>query len=133
MNEKPLFTLAPVSPRSGLLQQVLFAVQEKQRMSRLWRFRTAVVLGIASIAALVPAGIALADAFATSHFGAYASLVFSDSAVAVSYWKEIGLSLLESLPVMTLAITLALVGLLLYSVRAMVRALHAAPLITNAY
>jgi hypothetical protein len=131
MNEKPLFSLTPVTPRPGLLQQVLFAVQHRQQASRLWRLRVAASIGIASIVALVPVGISLVHAFAASNFADYVSLLFSDTAIALSSWKVIGASLLESLPVLALTSTLALVGLLVYSLRSIGQSISTRPIMSN--
>ncbi len=112
-----MFNLTPVTARTGLLEQVISAVEHKQQVSRLWRLRVSVSVGIASVIALVPVVTSLVNAFAASNFGTYLGLVFSDTSVVLSSWRVIGASLLESLPAVALTGTLALVGVFLWSLR----------------
>lgn len=121
MNKKALFMIPAAIPRSGLLERVLLALYTEQQQSRLWRVRVFATTALLSLAALVPVVISLVKAFATSNFDTYLSLVFTDGSVLLSYWKTIGASLIEALPVLSLAVTLALVGALLWSLRCMVR------------
>ncbi len=130
MNEKPLFQLTDVVVPQGLLGRVIAHIQYKQQQSRLWRLRISVGAGIASVAALVPVGISLAHSFAVSHFSAYLSLL-GDSAV-LAYWKEISVSILESLPTTALALTIALVGVLLWSMCIAVRSITSQPVLQHA-
>lgn len=121
MNEKPLFTLSSVSAPQGVLERVLATIERKQRQSRLWRIRISVGASIASLAALIPVGNSLAQSFTASHFSAYVSLL-GDS-VALTYWKEISVSILESLPAAALTMAVALVGVLLWSMRTAFRSI----------
>lgn len=132
MNEKPLFSLTSISPRAGLLDQVIAVIQNKQYASRMWRIRVSVSVGTVSALALIPVGISLVNAFAVSHFGSYLSLVFSDTGMALSYWKEIAVSLLESVPAVALTMTLALTGVLLWSMRIAIQSLFTRSFISHA-
>lgn len=121
MNEKSLFSIPSAAPRPGALERVLASLYARQQQSRLWRVRVFAATASLSVIALIPAAISLARAFAASNFAAYVSLAFSDSSVLASYWKEIGVSLVESLPAVSLMLTLALIGTFLWSLRGMVR------------
>ncbi len=121
MNEKPLFSIASATPQPGALERVLAAVYARQRQSRLWRVRVFAVTAVLSIGALIPVAISVVNAFAASNFAAYVSLAFSDGSIAASYWKEIGASLIESLPAASLTLALALAGAFLWSLRGAVR------------
>ena len=132
MNEQPVFSLSPVSPREGFLSQVLFVIEQRQKAARVWRIRISVSAGILSVAALIPVGISVVQAFAASHFGAYVSLIFSDTATVFSSWKEVGALLLESLPFAIVTLALGLFGVLAYSVRIAIRSISTTPLISHA-
>lgn len=56
-------------------------------------------------------------AFYQSSFYAYMTLLFSDPDVVLRYWQEFGLALLESLPVLGIALCLLAVFTLLMSLR----------------
>ncbi len=55
--------------------------------------------------------------FSTSSFGRYFSLIFSDLGSAMHGWKELSLSLLESLPVAGVVLVLASIVLVLFTIR----------------
>lgn len=121
MNNRPLFSIETIKPSNTLLQRILLAVHRKQEQSRLWRVRVFAATAALSIAALVPVVQSLITALNASNFGTYLSLVFSDGGLFFTFWKEIAASLIESLPVIAVAATLALVGIMLWSIRATVR------------
>jgi predicted anti-sigma-YlaC factor YlaD len=123
MNEKPLFLLNEINPPAGLFEHVVAKIQAKQHSSRLWTMRISLAVGLASIISLVPVTASLIRSFATSNFGIYASLIFSDTAVALSHWKDIGLSLLDSVPADSIALTVGLLVVALWSARAAFRSM----------
>ncbi len=132
MEQKPIFNLNSVSPRAGLFEQVIARIHAKQQASALWRIRISVGVAVASIAGLIPVVKALATGFATSNFSTYLSLVFSDTSIALSHWREIGASLLEAVPAAALTMTLALVVVLLWSMRTAIRSFTTRSLISHA-
>ncbi len=121
MNTRPLFKIGSVSPSPTLLGRIVLAIHRKQEQARLWRVRTFAGSAMLSVVALVPVIHSLIVALKASNFGVYMSLVFSDGGMFLSFWREIGASLIESLPVIAVAATLALIGFSLWSVRNMVR------------
>jgi ABC-type phosphate/phosphonate transport system permease subunit len=72
--------------------------RERRRAFRI-RIALAGSIGLAALAAFVPAWNFLSSEAAQSGFAQFASLVFSDFSVVTAYWKDFLLSLLESLPV----------------------------------
>ena len=55
--------------------------------------------------------------FYQSSFYDYFSLLFSDTDIILSHWRELALSLVESAPLLSMTISLAVVAALLASVR----------------
>jgi hypothetical protein len=55
--------------------------------------------------------------FAQSGFSTYASLLSSDGSILFLYWKEFTLSIIESLPLMSMTIFLATIFALLLSLK----------------
>ncbi len=90
------------------------AENKRQTRIKLWIF-SFICLG--SLAAAIPAFNTLIARFSESGFYEYFSLIFSDIGSVVTSWKEFGLLLTESLPVMSIAITLALVLVFFLSIR----------------
>jgi hypothetical protein len=90
------------------------------------------VLSSASFISLFPTLKQLGASFSRSGFYEYFSLAFSDGGgVALSYWKEISLSLVESLPTLSIILFLTIVFILIISLRFMARNFRSSLLITN--
>ena len=57
------------------------------------------------------------NAYSGSSFASYFSLIFSDMGSVSLWWKELGLSLLESLPILGTMLVLGSIFLVLWSIR----------------
>lgn len=111
-----------VEPPAGLLQKVLLRLdQESKALSMRRRFflAAAVFLGIVSSFASVW-NIFWAD-ISRSGFSQYLPLLFSDFKTVLANWQDFGLGLLESLPVVSTVLLLAVVLALLVMVKYVVR------------
>ena len=110
---KEIFANNSQKPRENLFKLILARIEnEKRRMAKIRLIYSGVAGGV-SIVALVPMVKFFISDFLQSGFWNYFSLIFSDSGAVLSYWKELGLSLLESLPVLSSAVVLVLVLILL--------------------
>lgn len=100
------------------------------QVAREERRRARISLGISGGVLLCSAsGLAyslfyLVEGFASSPFYNYLSLMFSDSDVLAAYWRELVLSLAESLPLISSIVALALLASLLASARVFVQSLN---------
>lgn len=96
-------TLHPTAPKEALLASIMRRISREQiRIAR----RRFVVFGLASITSLsgvVGVAVLLVRSFVNSGSYHYFSLIFSDGASLLSYWKEATLFVAESLPVLGLA------------------------------
>jgi hypothetical protein len=98
MHKTALSELLMCTPPATLFPAILARIEaEKRRLARI-RLAFFGATTFASASALVPIARFLGEGFARSGFTEYFSLVFSDSAVAVLYWKELALSLAQALP-----------------------------------
>jgi hypothetical protein len=116
--EVSLYTyLHMLEPRAGLYRAILERIAYAERRSA--RVRTSLFSGLAILsgAALVPAVRYAAGQFYASGFYDYLTLIFSDRNVVLIYWRQLGLSLVESLPSLALLLLLPIIFLLVYSVR----------------
>ncbi len=104
-------------PETDLPDHIWHAVvieNKHQTRIKLWIFS---LVGVGSLAAIIPALNTLITRFSESGFYDYFSLIFSDIGSVATAWKEFGLLLTESLPVMSITITLALVLIFFISIR----------------
>ncbi len=98
---------------SGIWQNIAIRSKRKARFE-LWAFS---FIGIISLTGLVPALKALSNNLVQSGFYEYFSLIFSNSSSLLSYWKELAFSIAESLPVMSIVLSLSLVFIFFLSIK----------------
>ncbi len=125
---------SPTRAPAGLAERVLVAVSQAEareiKMGRqIWG-----VLSLVSVAALAASSTYAVHVYAGSSFASYFSLIFSDLGSVTSWWRELGLSLLESLPILGTVLFLASMFFVLWSVRKFAKESdkHVTPFITNA-
>ena len=106
--------LKPVDPPARLYDAILSAIAMRRRRMAQIRFGAGILTGTSAIAALLPASYYLYTSVIESGFMRYISLLGSDGDLALTYWKEFALSLLESLPVIALlGVLVACLGLII--------------------
>lgn len=110
-----LFRNLETREASGLESKIIARLRaEEGRLARVKSF----VFGTSSAASFgfsVWAVAYLAECIKTSGFGHYLSLALSGDGAIYSYWREIGLSLAESLPIVGFITVLAAIGFFIWS------------------
>ncbi|MFA6585968.1 MAG: hypothetical protein WCS86_02285 [Candidatus Paceibacterota bacterium] len=81
---------------------------------KLWAFSS---IGVASLIGLFPAWQILSNDLTQSGFYEYLSLIFSNGSSITSYWQELSLSIIESLPTMSIVLSLSLIFIILMSIK----------------
>lgn len=104
----------------GLEQDIISKIRKLERKGLFIKQSIFGAVALVSFAGIIPSGLYIAKALSTSGLSGYLSLMFSDVG-ALSYWKELALSILESLPFLGLAIGLGVTGLFLWSLLKTVR------------
>ena len=114
---KKAFQTAAYHPELRLADDIWRNILRQEKKILRLKIWTYSVISLGSLVALVPSiKILLAD-LAQSGFYDYISLIFSDSRSIVSYWKEFIFSLGESLPVISILISLSLLFIFLKTVQ----------------
>jgi hypothetical protein len=116
-NLKKAFQKLAHKPKAELSDNIWdqIVVREKRLIRiKLYIFSLA---GFLAMAGLVPAFKALFAEFTQSGFYEYFSLVFSSGGNLFSYWKDLALSLVESLPILNIIFSFSLIFVFLLSVR----------------
>ncbi|MFA6354440.1 MAG: hypothetical protein WCX12_02030 [Candidatus Paceibacterota bacterium] len=111
-----------LEPPDGLLDKIILRINTERRR-RTIRFRIGLfgVLAVTAVAAFIPAWQELQSEMAGSGFSQFFSLIFSDTQVVLTYWREFILSLIESMPILGITVVLGLVLVFLASVKFLVR------------
>lgn len=114
----------PSAPE-GLLDKIMDGISRQQR-SFISKLKLAIFsLGlVGSLTALFPVFKMVQSSMAETGFFQFVSLMFTDSQYVVSYWQNFTMSLLQSLPVINLAIFLAVIFIFLESLKFFVRNLR---------
>jgi len=96
--------VAPELPE-GLFDKIMNRIRKEQRLSALRRRLIFSSLGlIASVAVFIPALKVVQRELYQSGFLQFVSLLFSDFEIIIVYWQNFVISLLESIPAMSLTI-----------------------------
>ncbi len=106
--------LAPdLSP--DLKNQIIIRIHSLEKRALVFHLAMLGVLSLVSLCGVVVSFFSLGRAFAQTGFSEYLYLVFSEPSIVTTYWKEILLSLLESLPALTMVLVLLVFGLFVWS------------------
>jgi hypothetical protein len=101
-----------IEPRENLRDVVLLRINLEKRREAKIRLALTSATSLLSLIALVPVIQYFITEFSQSGFYQYLSILFSDGSSILLYWKELGLSLLESLPTLSITAVLVLVFIL---------------------
>ena len=99
-----------IEPPAGLLGKVMDGIAEERRLIPIKQRIFILSLGLAgAIVCFFPAFKMLKTGFSESGFWQFFSLIFSDAGVVLANWQNYVSSLLETLPVMSLILFLAVI------------------------
>ncbi len=117
-----LINMTKIELPEGIFERVMAHIRLEQRFLTIKRRLMIFSFGfVGSAIALVPVFKLTQSSFAESGFLHFISLIFSDFGITVSYWQSFAMSLLETLPAMSLAILLAVIFIFLESLRFLAR------------
>lgn len=102
-------------PPEGLFEQIMRRVHKEERLLAVKRMIVFSLGLIGSAIAFFPALQTMRGVFAESGFMEFFSLLFSDAGLVMTYWQNFIMTLLESLPVISLSIFLAVIFVFLES------------------
>ena len=114
-------TLQTVEPPKGLYAAILARVDLAKRRAAQMRAGLFGILALASGTLLVPALAYTSSQLYASGFYDYLSLISSDHSLVLTYWREFGLSLVESLPSLALLLLLPTVVALVWSLARLIK------------
>ena len=120
--EKLFTNLVPPEPPAGLLDKILARIRYEERFASLKKrvaFWSLAVVG--SLVAAVPAVRLLGAELAESGLPQTLYLLFSDTAAVIAYFGDFALSVVESLPVMGIAMVLSITLILLVALKMLAR------------
>ena len=119
---KKIFSnITEINPPERLYSSILKRVEkEKKRYLKIKLFFHSAI-ALISFSAIIPSFIYMSGSFTQSGFSQFVSLIFSDGATIISYWKDFALLLAESLPIFSIIVLLISMFALLGSIRYVTR------------
>jgi len=111
-----------VEPPAGLFDKIMCRIEKEKKILTLRRRIIIFSFGlIGSAVAFIPAFAYARSGFVESGFYSFFSLLFSDTEIVLVYWENFAQSLLETLPVLGLAVLLDTVAVFLESLKMLIR------------
>lgn len=110
--------LKPPEPPAGLFEKIIFRIRREQRLLTLKRRLMIFSFGmVISLAVFIPAFKMVQTEISESGFLQFFSLLFSDFGIITTYWRNFVLTLLETIPAMSLALLFATIFIFLESLK----------------
>ena len=106
---------------TGLLENILNRIHHEERVLVLRKIVLFSTTLAGSIAGFVPTFKMLVSDVAQSGFLHFFSLIFSDFSMVAAYWQSFALTLLETMPAISLVLLLAILAIFLQSLRSLNR------------
>jgi hypothetical protein len=128
-----IYGMGTLEPSKELRDKILTSIRhEEVRRARIYVFTALAAIATSSVGAIFAIRY-MFQGFYQSSFYSYLSLLFSDPDIAVSYWKELSLSLIETAPLVGITLSLVAIAVLFISIRILVKNVkpHGMPLFSN--
>ncbi|MGA2418332.1 MAG: hypothetical protein ABSF55_03785 [Candidatus Staskawiczbacteria bacterium] len=110
-----------IEPPIGLFEKIIKRIHKEERLLVLRRIIIFSTTLIISVIGFFPALNMLVSDFNQSGFLHFLSLMFSDFSIVTIYWQSFAMTLLETLPAISLALFLAVLLTFLQSVKSLTR------------
>jgi len=116
--EKLFTNLTPKAPPSGLFGKIISRIQRERQFLTMRNRLIVLSLGVvASFLAFIPAFNAVQSDFAQSGIMNFVSLLSYDFMAVIAVWNDFALSILESLPIVSITIFFTVTFVFLLSVK----------------
>ena len=110
-----------VNPPAGLLEKILKRIHKEERLLVLRRIFLFSIMLTASLFGFFPALNLLISDLSQSGFLQFLSLTFSDFSTITMYWRSFTMTLLQTLPAISLALFLAVLLTFLQSIKSLTK------------
>ena len=119
-----IFKKAKYNPEPELAFSILATITAQNKRVTQIKLWSLSFIGLVSLTGLIPALQILLSDLSSSGFYEYFSLIFSDGGSMLSYWKDLGFSLAESLPIMSIVSILFLFFICFLSLKYLIQQIN---------
>lgn len=117
MNLYTFFAKTQQSPNKNLAERIITAWQKRvNRTRRIYKITWGTIT-LGTLVGMIPMMISIANQWSQSGISYYLSVLFSDTGAMATFGKDVGLAVLESLPVMSLVVTIALLWIMILAIK----------------
>ena len=113
-----------VEPETGINERIFKSITKKERQLYQLKLATFSVIGISSLATLVPIIKILINDFTNSGLYEYSSLIFSNTESMFTLGKEYLLIIAESMPILSITLTLSVLFIFILSIKKIVEQIN---------
>ncbi|MFA5934366.1 MAG: hypothetical protein WC827_00550 [Candidatus Paceibacterota bacterium] len=106
-----------IEPSLGLKEKIIFNIEKEAKKKAFFAFVFGGLTSLTSVLAMVYSLILIIKDYYVSGLSEYMSLIFSDSSVLMGLWKEYTYSIIESLPFVTITLTLVSLWIFVWSIK----------------
>ena len=110
-----------IEPPKGLFDKIIQRIRREERLLVLKRVILFSFLLVGSVIGFFPSINLLVSDFNQSGFLKFFSLIFSDSSIVAIYWKSFIMTLLETIPTVSIALFLAILLTFLQSIKSLTK------------
>jgi len=106
-----------IEPSLGLKEKIIYRIEKETKQKALFAFVFGGLTSLTSVLAMVYSLVLIVKDYYISGLSEYVSLIFSDSSTILSFWKEFIFSVVESLPFLTMTLTLFSLWIFVWSIK----------------
>jgi len=110
-----------IQPPKGLFEKILKRIHKEERLLVLRKVIIFSFILLGSLAGFAPSLKMLISDLDNSRFINFFSLIFSDFSTVATYWQNFAMILLETLPVLSLALFLSILLIFLQSTKSLLK------------
>jgi hypothetical protein len=108
-----------IEPSIGLKENIIHKIDKEAKKKAVFAFVFGGLTSLTSVLAMIYSFVLVVKDYYVSGLSEYISLVFSDSSIILSLWKEFIFSVVDSLPFLTITLILVLLWIFIWSIKYM--------------
>ncbi len=113
-----------VEPETGLNERIFKSINKKEKDLYQLKLVTFTIIGLSSLATLIPVIKILINDFNNSGLYEYSSLIFSNTESILTLGKEYILIIAESMPILSITLTLSVLFIFILSIKKIVEQIN---------
>ena len=113
-----------VEPETGLNERIFKSINKKEKDLYQLKLVTFTIIGLSSLATLIPVIKIIINDFNNSGLYEYSSLIFSNTESILTLGKEYILIIAESMPILSITLTLSVLFIFILSIKKIVEQIN---------